>query len=370
MRRRRHAPPRARRFWIAALLLVIGVASYRIGLQVWGDYQLAQAERAIEERDFAKAHSALDRCLWLWPDKPYVHLLAGRTARREGRWKDARVHLQRGWNAPETRDAAGLEIRLMQVASGDLRNTPDLTRLRLARPNSVEAALIAEAQINGSLAALDPHSALALLDWWDEHRTSTADRVQGLVWRAEAYDLARNRQRAREACHQAVDLDPNHRRARQMLAQLLLHDAPQEASGHLAPLLARFPDDPDLLFDRARVERNLGQAEQARRTLDQILANQPNWIEAIVERGMVELDLRQTDAAGAWFRRAEQLSPKHRAVLLALVEYYRQAGQTDDMQRYEKRFAEVEAEARQRLQMAFEAQGRAAPSPASADSSP
>ena len=122
--------------------------------------------------------------------------------------------------------------------------------------------------------------------------------------------------------------------------------------------MARAPDNPVLLYEYARVQRNLGEHEQARQTLEAVLSKHPNWVEAVVERGLVELDLRQTEAAGRRLRQAEQLSPKHRAVLFALVEYLRQTGEKEELQRYQARIEEVEAEVRQRVEAALQEQAR------------
>ena len=74
---------RGRRPWLVLLLLlVIGLASYRVGVQVWETYRYRAALAAIERRDFRQAGSALDRCLERNPDDLTVRLLAAQTARR------------------------------------------------------------------------------------------------------------------------------------------------------------------------------------------------------------------------------------------------------------------------------------------------
>ena len=332
-------------WWIVLLLAVVGWAAYRTGMSVWGNYELRKAQRAIAAHDWPQAHRSLVCCFWVWPDQPGVHLWAARTARFEGRVEDARRHLDRCAGDRVLAESARHERQLLAVHSGDLQDAQQLRGLLHDHPDDPQSPAIAEALIAGSLAAGEHGLALSVLDWWDLHRTSTSDRVVGLLWRAEIPVALDRYEDARTLCRQALDLDPAHWSARLLLVQLLAHDDPAEAQTHLTILLGREPDDPYLLIQQALVHRNFGRSQEARACLDRVLGQRPEWVEAVVERGLVELDVQQPDAAAPWLDRAEELAPHGRTVLLARIEYLRQKGQTAAVHQMQRELKLIEAQA-------------------------
>jgi len=64
------------------LLAAIGVAGYLAARNWRAGSHLRAGERALKENDFGKARAHLLLCLDVWPEKPEVHLLLARTARR------------------------------------------------------------------------------------------------------------------------------------------------------------------------------------------------------------------------------------------------------------------------------------------------
>ncbi len=336
---------KAKRFevrWIVLLLPVVGIAAYRIGLTVWGNWQLQAAQTAISAHDWPRAHRSLANAFWIWPDLPDAHLWAARSARLEGRLAEARQHLERCQGDGALRESVNLENRLLAVHAGNLRDADDLRSYMEGYPDSLEAAQIAESLMAGSLATNQRAVALSVMEWWEQHRTSRSERIVGLLWRAEIPMADDHYEEARALCRQAIELDPASWPARLMLTQLLVHDAPNEAQSHLVILLSREPDDPQLLIQQALIDRNLGRVERARESLDRVLAQRPEWVAALVERGSIELDLRNPEAAASWLDRAEELAPGGKAVMLARIEYLRQTGQSGAVEHYQRQMQRME----------------------------
>lgn len=75
------------------ILGLFGLVIWLVGCKLWLRSQRAEAERAIAEYDFTEGRRRLDRCLALRPNDPELHLLAARTARRDGDLEAAKDHL-------------------------------------------------------------------------------------------------------------------------------------------------------------------------------------------------------------------------------------------------------------------------------------
>ncbi|MEX2173473.1 MAG: tetratricopeptide repeat protein [Pirellulaceae bacterium] len=340
---------RVRLVLAGVLIVVIGLALYQIGREVRRIALRRQVDAALAARDFAAAELALQEGLQAQPDSAELKLLAAQTARRQGKLAEALRRLRRCSTRGAMAGPVALEQRLLRLQAGDLSGGESLDRYCEEFPQSQEAALILEAQIEGSLAALDEKRALNYLAQWNERPLPPADRVQGLLWSSQAHQLAGQVAAAQADCRAAVELAPEHREARLVLAELLALGEPDEAARHLKILKERHPRDPEILLPQAQVLRTLGRLDEAAQALDELLAIEPDHVAALVERGLVALELRQNDAAGKWLHRAEQLAPKYREVLLAMIDYARATGQTAEVERYQQRMRTIEAEIRAQL---------------------
>jgi tetratricopeptide (TPR) repeat protein len=339
------------RRWLAiGLVVIISLAAWRIGLSWWGGAQRRQIDAALDRRDYAAAQTALANCQWLAPQHPELHLLAARLARRQGRLEEAREQLRHCRADDTLAGQVGLELRLLQIQAGDFADSAAVDAYAAEHPESAEALLIEEAQILGSLAALDVARARKYLAAWNHRRHTPANQVQGILWQATICLLAGEPQPALTYYRQCLTLDPDCRDARFGVAELVTHTNPQEAAVHLQWLRKANPADQQVLYQQALVERNQGQLEAAVRTLDELLVLAPEHVEGLVARGRIALDLDRLDEAGQWFQRAEAVEPKHRAVMMAMRDYLRISGQPAEAERYEQRMAEIEAELKAHVQ--------------------
>jgi tetratricopeptide (TPR) repeat protein len=112
----------------------------------------------------------------------------------------------------------------------------------------------------------------------------------------------------------ALELDPNSFPARFQLAQFVAAENPAEAANHLRLLLKQAPANTQVSLALAGVQRSLGQLDEARQLLDELLVASPNDAAVLLQRGLVALDLQQVEEAERLLRRALELAPNQPAV--------------------------------------------------------
>jgi len=332
------------------LIIVIGLAAYPIGRQLWGQHHRRGLEVALFKRDFELAERELAKCLSIWPASADLKLVSARLARRQGNLAEAAWRLKQCPRQPGVHENVLLEECLLEIQRGEFGSSAQLEEYCGSFPGTSETMLIDEALIVGSLAALDLARANKHLAAWNERHKSPVDRVQGLLWQATAALLAQNVDDAARCFREAVKVAPNHRQARLGLAQVLADSDPAEAAEHLKLIASHGAGDAEVQFCQAVVARNMGQADAAAKLLDEIIAGNAENVPALVFRGRLALDERDFEKAATWFRRAEAVEPKHRDVLVALVEYYRLTGQSAQAEQYQQRIERLKGEVIQHVQ--------------------
>lgn len=342
------------------LLILIALAAYPIGRHLWGEYHRQALDAALAARDFDKAERELEKCLAAWPGRADLVLISAQLARRQGKLAEAAWRLKQCPRDQSVQEQIVLEECLLAIQRGEFADSDQLDEYCASFPDSRESLLIEEAQIVGSLAALDVPRARQYLKVFSERRKSPADRLQGLLWESTAALLARDVDEAARRFREAVELAPENREARLGLAQILADSDPPEAAEHLQQIQEQGIVDAEVQLCQAVVARNLGQADEAKRLLDEITASDTENVSAIVLRGRLALDEREFDEAGQWFRRAEAVEPKHRDVLAALVEYYRLTGQTAEAQVYQNRMDELKSAVIQHVESVLKERNRGA----------
>jgi Tfp pilus assembly protein PilF len=358
---------RGRRPWLVlVLLLVIGIASYRLYYLLWDTYHYRTALVAIARRDFRQADTHLQRCLDIDPGDLTVRLLAAQTARRRRAYGAALEHLrayERGRGLPE---ALALEQRLLRVQDGNLEEIDTLLTFCRDHPDVPETPLILEAAIEGQLQAntqtylreaahdLDANQPETVrlrraIDQWLGARQAPADQAQGLVWRGRAHAFVNDQAQALTDLRCALELDGDNFEARLYLALFSSANAPREAADQLRVLHARDPADKRIPFWLAVFLRNVGELADARQLLDEVLAAQPDNAMALAERGYVALELQDPADAERWLIRAIRLGPDDPQLNMALARCMRLANRPAEAKPYEDRFEQIVAQRRRKL---------------------
>lgn len=307
--------------WLA--LFLFGVAGWWGGRHVWAWHQFNAGVRALDRYHAAEAREHFSACLAIWPGHREALLLSSRAARRAGDFEAAerqiraceRLDQQRG----EKRGDTVFEWSLLRAAAGDIDG--ELETFLAQVP--IEPKLLSlkfEALVEGCVRVYRIKEASENVEDW---LVLEPDNPQALYLRASIQRQIRKPQKAVPDFERVLDLDPTRDDARKFLALGLIEGGRYaDALYHLQELPRRTVVDPEVTVAEARAHSFLGQADQARRLLDELLAAQPEHALALRVRGEVELHNDRPAAAEPWLRRALAAAPHeykaHHAFMLSL----------------------------------------------------
>jgi len=158
---------------------------------------------------------------------------------------------------------------------------------------------------------------------------------------------------------QALAIDPEKDNIRLRLAEILLQqNRAQDALEHLQKLRERQPGNSGVGVSLARCRRRLGQVEEARQLLDQLLAERPRDVEALSERGALALELGQTIDAESRLRAALSQDPHNRQVNYHLCQCLQRLGKHDEAQTYLAKLRQIDDELKRMGQVVGEVMKR------------
>jgi tetratricopeptide (TPR) repeat protein len=273
---------------VVALTVVIAAGAAMAGLQAWGYAELRAARLAVAHYHNRQAHELLEAYLSVWPRDPDALLLAARTARRTAAFERAEVLLD-GYESVRGRDDEDLILErvLLRAQRGRVDGVADYCQARV-RDHHPSAPLVLEAQVAGLMRDYRLVEAQERLQTWLKLRP---DECQALLLQGTVYDMQGRSDEAIAAYQRVVELDPDNEDARLRLTGLLMQSSrPADAFPHLEYLRKARPDDPLILTRIARCRVEMGQADEARRLLDGVLARDPHFPEALEERGKVAME--------------------------------------------------------------------------------
>lgn len=335
---------------ILVLLAIIGFALYQLAITLWANHQYRLAQEALERFDLKEARVHLDSCLTLRPSDVPARLLTAQTARRLKDFKEADRHLRLALEQGASKEEVAFEQSLLRLQLGDLDGAAQVAHFCADKPDSPEAALALEALIEGSSRALQLSLAKWSIDLWLKHRPASLDQARGLVWRGRILELSEDFPQAIAVFRQAVGLQPDFIPARIALVEGLIRDDPRQAESEFDWLRRHAPKDPDVRFLTARFLRNFAQPAEAGKVLDELLADEPKRVPALLERGRVALDLNQPKEAERWLLQALDLEPEQREINVALSDCLRLAGRPVEAQRFADRAQQIEERLTKRVE--------------------
>ncbi len=322
--------PKSRRRLLRALALLGALACAALlaapHLSAWRHLRAARSDLDRRRADDALDH--LRPVLRVWPNSRSAKLLAARACRYAGDFEQAEAYLDAcqapGVDAP---DEVLLEWAMFHAAVGDFASSEEFLRER-AQKDVVAAPLAFEALASGYLRTYRVLDAQHCLDRWIELEPG---RAAPYVLRGNLYRQVNAYQKAVEDYRRAVELDADNEPARLGLATCLQEIGRyDEALKHLEAARARRPDDPDLLVRLARSHEAVGQRKQARQLLDKVLADKPEYVAALRQRGRMAMLDGDLPEAESWLTRAAAASPNDYQAQFALFQCLEQEGKKDE----------------------------------------
>lgn len=325
---------------LAVSALSIAVGSYVVYDWIWGTGSaLRAAEQAMNQRDFVAAEAHIARCLAAQPNKPEVHFLAARIKRRasfpmlpggadgpgacltagsvrySSSYDDALHQLARYAELGGLTELLDLEHTLLRaqagewnmvVESGDEAMTVEHVLQSWVKDNHPDTPLILEALVKGYLQSYRLAEALKCLNTWLKRQ----EDLQAYLWRAWILERLGASADGLKDYQQALALNPEHDKVRQRVAEIHLRlSGPSEAIQHYEMLWQRQVRNPAMILGLAQCRKALGAPEEARRLIDDLLGEHPDFVPGLIERGKLALDEAHEDEAERCFRTALRLAP-------------------------------------------------------------
>ena len=318
---------------IALLIaLVAGGAVWGLPqLQAWRHLRAAREE--LQHYHTAQAIRHLKVCREYWPADPEVLMLAARASRRAGVYGDTERLLAQ-YEQLQGRDDAYHFERLLLDAENNQDKVVDRC-WKLIEGGHPDSPLLMEALARGYMRRYRLGFAKRCLDRW---RESQPDNPQLLYLDGLFHlDYAHAPSAAVESYGRAVELDPNHEEARIGLAvSLLLRKEYARAAEQFERLRRQQPDNDRVIVGLAECRAGLGNAAEAVRMVDEVLARRPDFVSALAVRG--QLAFRQDDYAAAteWLREAVARSPADQPSRYTLAQALALTGHADEAREYRR----------------------------------
>jgi tetratricopeptide (TPR) repeat protein len=319
--------------FLIALWLGGAAASAAAHLRAWHHHRAAQADLA--RYHFAEARDHLTIPLRAWPNSWRVHLLAARAARLTDDSEGAEQHLRHAQELQPDNPDILLEWALLHASAGDLAPVEEYLRSHRGQDRE-QGVLVRAALIEGYVRLYRITEAQAGLDDWRKHEP---DDTQALFLEGCLAQQVQRPQMALRSYRRVLELDPGRDDARWRLAQCLLKlGLSEEALPHLDYLHQHHPDNREMTVELARGRFKQGQLPQARELFDAVLAEHPEDVSALTERGRLALAEDDVAVAERWLRQAVAHSPNDPQAIRLLSNVLFRQGNRDEAQVLQDRF--------------------------------
>jgi tetratricopeptide (TPR) repeat protein len=332
-----------RRFLLAVSLLGVVGAAALTARHALAWYHLGAARSALKKNHNLEAVRHLQICLQTWPTDGEVLFLAARTARRSGAYGEAEQALEKYEAQRGNDEAVTLERILLRAENGELDQVGGFCRHWIEQGHP-DTTFIFEASVRGYLQAYRLADARLCLERWRQEEPVNPQTyyLEGQIHDCEGVSWA-----AVESYQKVLEADPEHDEARlKLTAALLERRAFPEAIVHLEYLRQRHPDDPLVPVRLAICRTFLGEPDEAVRLLDELLARQPHFAPALLERGKIALSRGEYEAAEGWLREAVALGAGDHQARYQFVQCLRRAGKETEAQEQERKLKRLEIDLR------------------------
>jgi len=273
----------------------------------------AQAEQAIEKKEYQRAAELLRRYLADHPSDSVAHFQLGYAATALSRKAEARAAYEKAAELDPKLAAAHLNLGLLlldeapAVAVEPLRRAAELQPGRAQPRFLLGQALERSGKLSDAIAAYQAAAEIAPDNSDTRFALARAQLASGAAADAEA--------NFRRALETRADFAP----ARAGLAEsLIAQDKLEPAAAELEAYLAALPDDTESRFQLASLYFDLGRYDAALPQLDKIPATPAHAARVESLRGEALIRLRRLDEAASAFERATQAAPREAALYARL----------------------------------------------------
>lgn len=331
------------RFVLGLLLLIIGFGAFAVELQVWAEYQFRRAKIESDRLQFVRARHHIENCLKIWPRSFRVNFLAARLSRRLGDLDRAEKYLQICQDIIGHHDEVFLERLMIRAQSGDLDDV-QLALRDFVEKRHPDSPLILEALARGYAYQFRFVDLDFVLHTWLE---LDPDNLLAHFFQAWAHEQLGARDDAVREYRAVVERDPENDEARLRLANLLIEKSlPAEAVEHLRSVISRHPENFAAKVRLALSLHDLGEIEQAKSMLDDVLRDEPDYAPALTARGRIALQLNQIDVAEMYLRRSAQIDRSDYATIYLLHQALERQEKAADLAEVTNRLKTLEADTR------------------------
>jgi Tfp pilus assembly protein PilF len=268
---------------LAALLTLALAGAGVANTKAWYDFR--EARRSYDAVAYDRADQTIHKSLRFWFWRPSVHIWAARIARARLDFPAAETHLKnaRKWGADE--DALQLEWLLLRVNRGEL-DALAAGLWKTVNEGNPQTVYILEALAKQYMRDVRFMEAGYTLTRWLEIEPNN---VRALEWRGWVSEQLLSREDASEDYQRALQLDPSRNDVRKRLAYIYLNlGRCQESLQQLEILRRAAPEDDELQVAIASARFQLGQRDEARAILRDLLAKNSTNLAALKLLAKVE----------------------------------------------------------------------------------
>jgi tetratricopeptide (TPR) repeat protein len=269
------------------------------------DYHFRAALRACKEDRLADAKQHLEWCLRLSPDHCNAHLLSARAHRMDGEYTEAEFHLGECKRIQGQATASTqLEWLLLRAQGGEVSRLEG-GLVDLVDKKDPDAPWILETLAHCYLSRLNFHITHHYVQEWLKLEP---DNIRALNWRGLARERMEYFEGAHDDCVRILELRPEHWEVRLRLVGYLLQGLKfEEVEEHLRVLRRDHGDNAEVRACWAEYLTFKGNMDEAKKTLDDLLAKNPADSRALYQRAKIELQAGTPEEAEKMFRRVIDL---------------------------------------------------------------
>lgn len=301
------------------MLLVTGLLA-AVGYWQWDRVRSRRAwedaEQALARRDLAAAADHFGRYAALRPDDPAGWFQAARTARRRGRFADAKRYLAEYERLGGTAATIRLERDLLLVQQG-VMGEADVRLRATINPDHPDVRFVLEALARGYMLTDRWADARQACELW---RAVEPDAPWAWLWGGWVSERMIQVEQADEFYRRALELAPDDRDARVAFARVQLRQRnPAAAAPIYEWVLAHDPNDIEALLGMAQCRIEGGRVAEAVTLIELVLSREPTSNLAKRLRGQAAMESNDPAAAEHWLRLVNDAEPGDAEALHLLV---------------------------------------------------